>query len=98
MKKTETQIAKSIDLGDTSVVVVSEASIPESPIKPNKKLNVAIALVLSFMVFSLLAFVLEHLDNTLKTPEDINRELGLSVIGVIPKMTRQNTHHSSYGG
>ena len=98
MKKTETQIAKSIDLGDTSVTVVSEASLPDSPIKPNKKLNVAIAMVLGFMVFTLLAFVLEHLDNTLKTPEDINRELGLPVIGVIPKMTRQNTHHTSYGG
>ena len=93
MKKTETQIAKSIDLGDTSVMVVSEASLPDSPIKPNKKLNVAIAMVLGFMVFTLLAFVLEHLDNTLKTPEDINRELGLSVIGVIPKMNRQNTRH-----
>lgn len=98
MKKTETQIAKSIDLGDTSVMVVSEASFPNAPIKPNKKLNVAIAFVLSFMVFTLLAFILEHLDNTLKTPEDINRELGLTVIGVIPKMTRQNTHHSQYGG
>lgn len=93
MKKTETQIAKSIDLGNTSVVVVSEASIPESPIKPNKKLNVAIAFVLGLMLFSLLAFVLEYLDNTVKTPEDINRELGLSVIGVIPKMNRQNTQH-----
>ena len=93
MKKTETQIAKSIDLGNTSVVVVSEASIPESPIKPNKKLNVAIAFVLGLMLFSLLAFVLEYLDNTIKTPEDINRELGLSVIGVIPKMNRQNTRH-----
>jgi succinoglycan biosynthesis transport protein ExoP len=98
MKKTETQIAKSIDLGDTSVMVVSEASLPNAPIKPNKKLNIAIALVLGFMVFTLLAFVLEHMDNTLKTPEDINRELGLSVIGVIPKMTRQNTHYAQYGG
>ena len=86
-------MAKSIDLGDTSVVVVSEASTPESPIKPNKKLNVAIAFILGLMLFSLLAFVLEYLDNTIKTPEDINRELGLSVIGVIPKMNRQNTRH-----
>ncbi len=95
MKRTETQIAKSIDLGDTSVMVVSEASLPESPIKPNKKLNVTIAFILGFMLFTLLAFILEHLDNTIKTPEDINRELGLSVIGVIPKMNRQNTRHSS---
>ncbi len=93
MKQTETQIAKSIDLGDTSVVVVSEASVPKSPIKPNKKLNVAIAFILSFMVFTMLAFILEYLDNTIKTPEDINRELGLSVIGVIPKMNQHNIRH-----
>ena len=36
MKQTETQIAKSIDLGDTSVVVVSEASVPKSPINRTK--------------------------------------------------------------
>jgi len=93
MKQTETQIAKSIDLGDTSVVVVSEASVPKSPIKPNKKLNVAIAFILSFMAFTMLAFILEYLDNTIKTPEDINRELGLSVIGVIPKMNQHNIRH-----
>ncbi len=96
-KKTETQIAKSIDLGDTSVTVISEASVPVDPVKPNKKLNVALAFILSFILFTLLAFVLEKLDNTLNTPEDINRELGLPVIGVIPKMTAQNTQHSSYG-
>jgi len=97
VKKTETQIAKSIDLGDTSVTVISEASVPVDPVKPNKKLNVALAFILSFILFTLLAFVLEKLDNTLNTPEDINRELGLPVIGVIPKMTAQNTQHSSYG-
>ncbi len=96
-KKTETQIAKSIDLGDTSVTVISEASVPVDPVKPNKKLNVALAFILSFILFTLLAFILEKLDNTLNTPEDINRELGLPVIGVIPKMTAQNTQHSSYG-
>lgn len=96
-KKTETQIAKSIDLGDTSVTVISEASVPVDPVKPNKKLNVSLAFILSFILFTLLAFILEKLDNTLNTPEDINRELGLPVIGVIPKMTAQNTQHSSYG-
>jgi len=43
------------------------------------------------MVFTLLAFVLEYLDNTLKTPEDVTRELELPVLGVIPKATKANT-------
>jgi len=97
-KGTETQIAKSIDLGDTSVVVISEANIPTGPVKPNKKLNVAIAMVLGLMAFTLLAFILEYLDNTLKTPDDISRELNLPVLGIIPVKTENNSRQSSYGG
>ena len=90
-KETETQIAQSIDLGDTSVIVVSEASIPGDPVKPNKKLNTAIAMLLGMMLFTLLAFLLEYLDNTIKTPDDVSRELNLPSLGVIPKMTKKNT-------
>lgn len=97
-KGTETQIAKSIDLGDTSVMVLSEANIPTNPVKPNKKLNMAIAMVLGLMVFTLLAFILEYLDNTLKTPEDVSRELGLPVLGIIPLANSHNTQQHSYGG
>lgn len=97
-KGTETQIAKSIDLGDTSVMVISEASTPLSPIKPNKKLNMAVAFILGLMLFTLLAFILEYLDNTLKTPEDVSRELDLPVLGVIPKANSLNTQQQTYGG
>ncbi len=98
-KSTETQIAKSIDLGDTSVTVVSEATIPAAPVKPNKKLNIAIAMMLGMMVFTLLAFLLEYLDNTLKTPEDITREMNLPVLGVIPLATSGNSRSTyGYGG
>jgi capsular polysaccharide biosynthesis protein len=97
-KATETQIAKSIDLGDTIVSVVSAAAVPKNPVKPNKKLNMAIALVLGLMVFSLLAFLLEYLDNTIKTPDDVMRELELPVLGVIPKLNKKSRQNSYYGG
>ncbi len=89
-KETETQIAKSIDLGDTSVMVISEASIPGSPVKPNTMMNIAIAMLLGLMLFTLLAFLLEYLDNTLKTPEDIDREMALPTLGIIPRMDKKN--------
>jgi succinoglycan biosynthesis transport protein ExoP len=92
----EIQIAKSIDLGDTTVMVISEASLPSGPIKPNKKLNVAIAAVLGLMAFTLLAFVLEYLDNTIKTPEDVSSQLGLPVLGVIPLGTAATVKKSGY--
>ncbi len=97
-KGMETQIAKSIDLGDTSVMVISEANIPTHPVKPNKKLNMAIAMMLGLMIFTLLAFILEYLDNTIKTPEDISRELALPVLGIIPLATSHNTSQHQYGG
>jgi capsular polysaccharide biosynthesis protein len=97
-KTTETQIARSIDLGDTSVIVVSEASVPSHPVKPKKKLNIAVAFVLGLLASTALAFVLEHLDYTIKTPEDVTRHLELPVVGVIPQVTAQTAKRPSYGG
>lgn len=83
-KVTQTQIARSIDLGGTSLLIASPALVPANPVKPNKKLNMAVALVLGLMVAVGLAFVLEFMDNTIKHPDDVQKHLGLPVIGAIP--------------
>lgn len=80
---TKTQIARSFDLGSTSLVVVSPA-MQAIQVKPNKQMNLAVAFLLGLMVSVALAFVLEFLDNTIKTPEDVVRQLDLPVLGVIP--------------
>ncbi|MFA9396918.1 MAG: YveK family protein [Clostridiaceae bacterium] len=72
-----------IPAGD--VKIMDDAVIPENPIKPNKKMNLAIAFVLGILVSFGLAFLLEYLDNTIKTENDIEKHLGISVIGNIPK-------------
>ncbi|MGM0804988.1 MAG: YveK family protein [Bacillota bacterium] len=58
-----------------------------SPIKPKPLLNIAIALVVGLMAGVGIAFLLEYLDNTIKTEEDIQKVLGLPVLGSIPKMS-----------
>lgn len=87
-KTTQTQIAKSIDLGGTSIVVVSPSLVPSDPVKPNKKLNIALAFVLGLMVSVALAFLMEHLDNTLKNADDVTSKLNVPVLGVIPVVDR----------
>jgi len=67
-----------------NVVVVDPAVVPNSPIKPRPLMNVIIAIMLGGMAAVGLAFVLEYLDTTIKTPEDVTRHLGLPVLGVIP--------------
>lgn len=67
-----------------SVSIVDKAEVPDSPVKPNKKLNILIAFVVGLMASVGLAFLLEHLDNTIKTTNDVEDVLGIPVLGVIP--------------
>lgn len=71
-----------------NVSILSEAKISEnpSPIKPNPTLNMAIAFVVGLMAAVGLAFLLEYLDTTMKTEQDIEKLLELPVLGVIPRM------------
>jgi len=69
-----------------NVQVLDDAIVPTSHIKPRPKLNMAIAGVLGMMISIFVVFLLEYLDSTIKTPEDIEKYLGLSVIGTIPIM------------
>ncbi len=80
---TQTQIARSFDLGNNNLVVVSPA-VSAVKVKPNKTINIAVAFLLGLMVSVALAFVLELMDNTIKTPDDVARHLDLPVMGVIP--------------
>ena len=66
------------------VQVIDKAALPKNPIKPNKVMNVLIAFVLGTMIGLFVVFLIEYLDNKMKTPQDIEKHLGLSVIGVIP--------------
>jgi capsular polysaccharide biosynthesis protein len=68
-----------------NVQIIDRAEVPTNPIKPNKKTNIAIGFMLGLMISLGLGFMLEYLDNTLETPDDIEKYLGLAVIGTIPK-------------
>jgi capsular polysaccharide biosynthesis protein len=64
--------------------VIDKATMPQSPIKPNKVMNVAIATVLGVMIGLFLVFLLEYMDTKMKKPEDITKHLELPILGVIP--------------
>lgn len=66
------------------IQVIDKAILPQSPIKPNKMMNMAIAAVLGAMIGLFVVFLIEYLDNKLKTPQDIEKYLGISVLGVVP--------------
>lgn len=70
-----------------NVQVIDKAEVPMNPVTPRINLNIAIAGVLGLMASMFLVFFLEYIDNTIKTPSDVERYLELSIIGMIPKNT-----------
>jgi len=67
-----------------NVKIIESVKMPESPVSPNKKMNIAIAFLLGLMISVGLAFLLEFMDNTFKTKEQLEQILGIPVIGTIP--------------
>jgi capsular exopolysaccharide synthesis family protein len=71
-------------VGLNNISVVDPAKIPLEFYKPNIKLNALLAMVLGLFGGVGLAFLFEHLDDTLKRSEEIERALGLPNLGLIP--------------
>lgn len=70
-----------------NIQVIDKAEAPLKPDKPKPMLYMLLASILGIMFSVLIIFVHEYFDNTVKTAEDIERNIGLPIIGVVPKMT-----------
>ncbi|MDD6795970.1 MAG: Wzz/FepE/Etk N-terminal domain-containing protein [Clostridiaceae bacterium] len=71
-------------ISNANVKIVESVRLPEEPVSPNKKLNIAIAGVLGLAIGIGLALLLEFLDNTFKDKDQVENTLGLAVLGAIP--------------
>ncbi len=70
---------------NVNVWIVEEAETPLSPATPKTTRNIMLALVLGLFGGIGLAFFIEYLDNTVKTPEEAEERLGLPMLGVIDR-------------
>lgn len=71
-----------------NVKVLSDASVPMSPVSPNILLNTAVAAVLGMMIGVAIAFLKIVLDRRIKTEQDVETILELPVLGSIPVIDR----------
>ncbi len=86
-------------LQTSNIKVVDFAEPPLEPVSPKKKLNFVIALLFGLMGGVFLAFFVEFLDNTVKSPEEVEKFLKMPALGIVPAVgTDSHLVYSYYYG
>lgn len=89
------EVGVAADVRSNNISIVDRAQVPRQRFKPSLTLNLAIGLLLGLILGVLVAFVLEFLDDTLKTPEDIEQRLKLAVLGIVPRLHKQTPEQAA---
>ena len=69
-----------------NIIQIEPASLPKNPIRPRPLRTTALAAAIGLMLAAGIVFLVEYLDDTLKTPEDVERVLGMPVLGFVAEM------------
>jgi len=82
-KYEEARINEVMEFGN--IRVINKALPPDEPIKPRKLFNLTIGGILGLMIGIFFVFIRNHMDNTIKTKEDIEKYLKIPILGTIPR-------------
>jgi len=69
-----------------NVQIIDEAPLPQIPAEPNRVRNVILGALIGLVMGIGLAFLLEYLDRSVKTEEQVTAILGVPVLGSIPRL------------
>lgn len=70
-----------------NVVQVNPALIADEPVRPRTPLNVVLGSLAGLIAAISIVFLIEYLDDTIRTPEDVERLLGLTVLGYVAQVS-----------
>ena len=93
-----TQTGIEVEVPRTTVEIVEEAEAPERPSSPLVVLNIFLSVVLGLLAGTGLAFFVEYLDVSIKTVDEVEKNLGLPVLAVIPQQSRPLTEAGQSSG
>jgi len=71
-------------LKSSNIEIVDRAEFPGAPAKPKKTMNLLLGMIVGLLVGVGMAFFLEYIDNTIKTPEEVETLTSLPALGLIP--------------
>ena len=81
----------------SNIQIVDEAELPIGPYKPDKRRNLALALIVGLFLGVGLAFFFEYLDNSVKTSEDVEQSIRLPFFGLVPEVSYERRRRAAKG-
>ncbi|MDW0108871.1 YveK family protein [Sporosarcina aquimarina] len=83
------EIQKLMKVDNVNILSPAEMAENPTPVKPNPKLNMAIAAVVGLMIGVGIAFLLEYLDTTIKGEQDVEELLELPILGLVSPISEK---------
>ena len=84
----------SAGLRSSNIRIVDPALVPSTPARPQKARNILLAFLIGLVGGVGLAFLREYLDNTVKSPDDVQNLSGLPCLAVVPSFANRNGSRS----
>jgi len=82
------EVGVAAGIGSNNISIVDAGEVPAAPFKPSLSKNLLLAMVLGLFGGIGLAFLFEHLDDSIKSTQDLESKTGLSVLGVVPAVKK----------
>ncbi len=79
-----------VDLQTGNARIVDRAYATQMPVKPRKELIIALSTLLGFLLASAIAFLLDMMNNTLRTPKDVEDKINLPVLGALLNVRKKS--------
>lgn len=89
-----TMLSSSLGRAPNSLNLLEAATLPTRPIGPNRIGVILMSIAIALLISSGAAYLIEYLDDTIETPEEVNRALKLPVIGFIPEIEKETNKAS----
>jgi len=83
------QLAEQSGVEQPDAKIASRAETPAEPSSPNTRLNLILGLIAGIAIGFAAVLIVEMLEQTLRTPEDVQQKLGLTALGAVPALDRR---------
>jgi len=83
------EVGVAAGMTDSNISIVDAAEVPRTRFKPSLRKNLMMAIVLGLFGGVMLAFLFDHLDDSVKDPDELEKETRLPILGIIPDVRRE---------